>query len=245
MKVVSFLSFPFVVCLLLLSTGCSSPYQPSTYSSTYPPVYGGEVISSGPYGATMVVPPPTQAQADRALENSLRTELNRYGDLASAAPSVGIFAQGGTVTLTGTVPGTRERDMIDSLVRDTAGVVAVNDQLQVNYPPTGAVGAPVRVYTSPPDYVVNSAPIIVSSGNLTLTVQGMTLADRNLGQRVADRIRSDPNLTPLASTVNLSVSDGRVYLRGTVDTEEQHLAMVSLVQHTYGVSAVYDQLLLR
>ncbi len=245
MRIISLLS---LVSPLVLTLGCSSTY-PTSYSSTAPPVYGGEVISSGPYGATMVVPPQSQLEADRALENSLRSQLNRYGDLAGVAPGVQIYAQNGTVTLNGTVPNARDRDMIESLVRDTGGVVAVNDQLQVGYPPTypptGAVGAPVRVYTSPPDYVVNSAPIIISSGNLNLSVQGTTLADRNLGQRVADRIRSDPNIQPLASTVYISVSDGRVYLRGTVDTEEQHLAMVSLVQHTYGVTAVYDQLLVR
>ena len=229
---------------LLLGVGCSSTYHPAGYSSSAP-VYGGEVISSGPYGATMVVPARSQVEADRALENSLRGQLNRYGDLASVAPGVQIYSQNGTVTLTGTVPSVRERDMIESLVRDTGGVVAVNDQLQVGYPPTGSVGGPVRVYTAPPDYVVTSAPLVLSSGSLTLAVQGTTLSDRNLGQRVADRIRSDPNLTSLPSTINLSVSDGRVYLRGTVDTEEQHLAIISLVQHTYGVTAVYDQLLVR
>jgi osmotically-inducible protein OsmY len=242
MRIANFLS---LISCVGLTVGCSSTYPSSTYSSSSPPVYGGEIVSSGPYGATMVIPPQSQIEADRGLENSLRSQLNRYGDLAGAAPGVQIYAQNGTVTLTGTVPSTRDRDMIDSLVKNTSGVVAVNDQLMIGYPPTGVVQGPVRVYTTPPDYVVNSAPIIVASGNLTLTVQGTTLADRNLGQRVADRIRSDPNLTPLGSTINISVSDGRVYLRGTVDTEEQHLAIVSLVQHTYGVNAVYDQLLVR
>ena len=222
----------------LLVCGCESTYHPTTYNP--PPVYGGEVISSGPYGATMVLPG-NQVAADRALDNSLRAQLNRYGDLASIAPNVNIYSQSGTVTLTGTVPSPRERDMIESLVRNTSGVVAVNDQLQVNYPPTG----PARVYTTPPDYVVNTAPVIVSSGSLTLTVQGTTLADRNLGQRVADRIRADAVVAPLASNISISVSDGRVYLRGTVDSEEQHLSIVSVVQHTYGVNAVYDQLVVR
>jgi osmotically-inducible protein OsmY len=193
----------------------------------------------------MVMPPRSQIEADRALESSLRSQLDRYGDLASVAPGVQIYSQNGTVTLSGSVPSTRERDMIVSLVRNTGGVVAVNYQLQLGYPPTGAIGGPIRVYTTPPDYVVNSAPIIIASGNLTLSVQGTTLSDRNLGQRVADRIRSDPNLAPLPSTINICVSTGRVYLRGTVDTEEQHLAIVSLVQHTYGVNAVYDQLMVR
>lgn len=242
MRIASLLS---LISPLVLVVGCSSnyPYESSTYSS--PPVYGGDVVSSGPYGATMVVPPQSQIQADRALEDSLRGQIDRYGDLASTAGNIHIFSQNGTVTLTGTVPNAKDRDMIDSLVRDSRGVAGVNDELQIAYPPTGVVGAPARVYTTPPDYVVNSAPIVIASGNLTLTVQGTTLGDRNLGQRVAERIRSDPNLGPLASNINISVSDGRVYLHGTVDTEEQHLDLVSLVQHTYGVNAVYDQLMVR
>src|SRR5690242_14261743 len=110
-----------------LVVGCSTTERPAAYSST--PVYGGEVISSGPYGATMVVPgtPRSQIETDRDLENSLRGQLSRYGDLATTTPDVQIYAQSGTVTLSGTVPSVRERDMIESLVRNQPGVVAVND----------------------------------------------------------------------------------------------------------------------
>jgi osmotically-inducible protein OsmY len=78
-----------------------------------------------------------------------------------------------------------------------------------------------------------------------MTVQAATVGDRNLGERVVQRLRSDPVLTPLNSDLSVSVSDGRVYLRGTVDTEEQHLSIVSVVQHTYGVTTVFDQLTVR
>jgi len=195
----------------------------------------------------MAVPgmPKSQVEADRDLENNLRSQLNRYGDLATTTPNVQIYSQNGTVTLSGNVPSQRERDMIESLVRNQPGVLAVNDQMQVGYTPTGAVNAPVRVYTTPPDYVVGNAPAIVYSGRLNLTVQASTVADRNLGQRIVDRLRSDAALTPLASDISVSVTDGRVYLRGVVDTEEQHLSIVSVVQHTYGVAAVYDQLTVR
>jgi osmotically-inducible protein OsmY len=234
-----------IVSCLILGTGCETTERQAAYTST--PVYGGDVISSGPYGATMVVPgmPKSQIEADRDLENTLRSQLTRYGDLATTTPDVHIYAQNGTVTLSGTVPSQREREMIESLVRNQTGVVAVNDQLQVGYPPTGVVNGPARVYTTPPDYVVSSAPAIVYSGNVNVTVQAATLADRNLGQRIVDRLRADPVLTPLSSMISVSVSDGRVYLRGTVDTEQQHLSIVSMVQHTYGVNAVYDQLVVR
>jgi osmotically-inducible protein OsmY len=194
----------------------------------------------------MVIPgPKSQIEADRDLENTLRTQLNRYGDLATTTPDVQIYARSGTVTLSGTVPSQREREMIESLVRNQTGVVAVNDQLRVGYSPTGAVIGVQRVYTTPPDYVVGAAPGVTYAGNLSLTVQATTLGDGTLGQRIVDRLRADALLTPLSSALSISVSNGKVYLRGTVDTEEQHLSIVSVVQHTFGVNAVYDQLTVR
>ncbi len=107
------------------------------------------------------------------------------------------------------------------------------------------VNSPIRVYTTAPQYVVNSAPAIVYSGNVNMTVQAVSVGDRNLGERIVKRLSSDPVLAPLGSNLSISVSDGRVYLRGAVDTEEQHLSIVSVVQHTYGVTTVYDQLTVR
>jgi len=231
--------------LLLLVTGCETP-EHRTYSTSTAPVYGGDIVSSGPNGTTMVVPgtPRTQIDADRDLEANLRSQINRYGDLGTTTPDLHVYAQNGTVTLSGTVPSTRERDMIESLVRNQSGVVAVNDQLQVGYPPTGIVSGVPRVYSTPPD-VIGSTPAIVYAGNVNVTVQATTLADRNLAQRVLDRLRVDPNLAPLNSAINMAINNGQVYLRGTVYSEQQHLEIVSVVQHTYGVSAVYDQLVVR
>lgn len=244
MRMVSFLSLSS--CLLLVA-GCETSERQSAYTAT--PVYGGRIISSGPYGTTMVVPgmPKSQIEADRDLENDLRGQLNRYGDLATTTPNVQIYAQSGTVTLSGTVPSQREREMIESLVRNQQGVVAVNDQLQVGgYAPTGWVNGSARVYNTPRDYVIPSTPaIIYSSGTLTFAVQAATPTDHALASRIVDRLRIDSHLAPLASTISVIVDNARVYLRGTVDSEEQHLSIVSSVQHTYGVNAVYDQLTVR
>ena len=249
MRMMSLLGFG---ALALGMAGCSTGYRETAYSPYGPdystsPTYG-EVVTTSPSGTTMVVPgmPRTQIETDRDLESNLRSQLNRYGDLATTTPNVQIYAQSGTVTLNGTVPSERERAMIDAMVRNQPGVVALNDQLQVAaYPPTGVVNGAARVYSTSPDYPVSSAPAIVYSGNLNLTVQAATPADRNLGARLVDRLRGDSNLSPLATTISISVDAGRVWLRGTVDTEEQHLSIVSVVQHTYGVTAVYDQLTVR
>jgi osmotically-inducible protein OsmY len=242
MKIVSFLS---VISSLALVAGCTTRHQ--TAYPTTPAVYAGKVISSVPYQTTQAVPemPKSQIEPDRELENALRSQLNRYGDLATTTPNVQIHARSGTVTLSGTVPSQRELDMIESLVRDQMGVLAVNDQLQIAYPPTGVINSPVRVYTTTPQYVMNPSPAIVYAGNFNMTVQAVTVGDRNLGERVVQRLRTDPVLAPLSSNLSISVSAGRVYLRGTVDTVEQHLSIVSVVQHTDGVNMVYDQLTVR
>src|SRR5438445_332420 len=109
------LSFWGLASSLALFAGCTTDHQ--TAYTTRPGVYGGDVVSSDPYQTTMVVPgmPRTQADIDRDLEHSLRSQLNRYGDLATTTPNVQIYAQNGAVTLSGSVPSQRERDMIDSL----------------------------------------------------------------------------------------------------------------------------------
>ena len=51
----------------------------------------------------------TRAEADRALERTLRAEMSRYGDLAVNAPGVQFASRDGAVTLTGTVPSEKDR----------------------------------------------------------------------------------------------------------------------------------------
>jgi len=75
--------------------------------------------------------------------------------------------------------------------QNQSGVVAVNDQLQVGYPQLELSvvfqGSIPHLLTS-----LDSTPAIVYSGNVNVTVQATTLADRNLGQRILDRLRADP-----------------------------------------------------
>jgi osmotically-inducible protein OsmY len=228
-----------IVSLLVLASGCNDMQRQATYSSE--PAHAGEIISSGPYSSTttQVVNP-----ADRALENSLRDDLSRYGDLASVAPNVQITARNGTVTLSGTAPSERDRQMIEAMVRNAAGVTSVNDQLQVSYSPTGAYNQPSRVYSAPAPQVV-TAPLAAPGEVLNLRVQGVTDGDRILGQRIVDELRADTVLPTLVPTVNVSVAEGRVSLRGLVQNEQQRRAIISAVQRVPGVTAVYDEMRFR
>jgi osmotically-inducible protein OsmY len=129
---------------LLLVAGCAEPGTP--------PTYYGETPVHGRISA--------QAAADRSLESRIRSDLGRYGELGTVAPNVGVSARQGYVTLTGTVPAEKDRQMIDACVRNTAGVVTVNDQLQVGYSPTGATGQSTAVYApaTPPTVEVATPP---------------------------------------------------------------------------------------
>src|ERR1051325_5979768 len=131
---------------LLFAAGCASNEPVATtystpgygYSST---THGGEVLSSRSY---------YDDSADRALEASLRDQLNRYGELASVTPNLQIVARNGAVTLRGSVPNERDRQMIDTCIRNTSGVTSVSDQMQVSYAPTGTYGQSTTVYAPPP-----------------------------------------------------------------------------------------------
>ena len=93
----------------------------------------------------------------------------------------------------------------------------------MGYPPTGRIAGP------PP-------------GDINLHVQGLSAPDRALAQRILDGLRTDRNLGTMPPTVNINVSGGRVILTGTVQNEQQRLAIVSTVQRAAGLENVDDQL---
>ncbi len=250
---------------LLLVAGCAEPgTRPTYYSET--PVQG--TISA-------------QAAADRSLEARIRSDLNRYGDLAAVAPNVGISARQGNVTLTGNVPAEKDRQMIEACVRNTPGVVTVNDQVQAGYAPTGAAGQSTAVYapatpptvevTTPPPApayteqrtVVTTTPIYSEPGTpvppppgttvytdgtrsgVGLQVQASADADRDLADRIANNVRSDPVIPTLAPNVTVTVTGGRAYVTGTVESGRQKHAIIESVKRTPGVIDVIDRLHVR
>jgi len=195
----------------------------------------------------------SRAEADRALEANIRSQLDHYGDLAATEPSINIFARDGAVTLSGPVRTEKDREMIDSLIRNTGGVVAVNDKLQVMYPPTGAVTPyePARVYTSPPPEGYPPAPVILTGPAATPgqypnpRVRAASAADEPVAHRMVDQLSYDTVPAEWCQNVTITVSGGKVYLQGVVDNEEEHHAIVSSAQHCRNVKAVYDQLQVR
>jgi osmotically-inducible protein OsmY len=289
-------------CLLILAAGCASDERHSTYSSssysTEPP-FASDVISS----AT------DQSDADRALAGVVRAQFDRYGALATLSQNIQIKAKNGTVTLTGNVPGDQEKRMVDAMVENTPGVLAVHDEMRVSTVATvpfnqsdralctrvrqALVDRPTVAAYVPNIGVSADKGVVTLSGNVpseadrqtiediarntpgvaglidrmqaplqptgriepapraysadagemfSLHVQGLNETDRTVSERILQGLRTDVALTALLPIVNISVADGKVTLRGTVQTDEQRRTIVSSVQRAAGVNNVIDEL---
>ncbi len=234
--------------------GAASAQQSGTTAGTSDQSYQGS-SSSQQYSTSGSSSSQNQpSEADRALVSQIRNQLDQYGTLAQVAPSVNLDSHYGTVTLRGSVPTEREKQMILALVRTTPGVVSVNDQLTVAgagaSSPTGS--SSTRVYSSSSDQ--NNSPASGSTtGSATtintpatgdmfsLHVQGLNDTDRQVAQRIIDGLRSDSSLSQLVPKVNIDVSNGQVTLRGNVQNEQQRQTIASAVQRATG-TAINDQL---
>jgi|ERR1051326_312731 osmotically-inducible protein OsmY len=227
-----------ILSSLLFAAGCA--YQrDGMYAYSSRPLHGSETLRA-------------QQAADRSLEDSCRYQINRYGDLAADSPNVQIFCRNGAVTLTGTVRNERDKEMMEACVRNTSGVVSVDDQLNVNYPPTGTysqstVYTPAPhppVYSPPPSSsVVTTGPVGIDS--LNVQVQASTDADRDCAQRVIDTVRSDPAFTSETPTVTVTLNGGRAFIHGTAESRAQRRAIVDAVKRVPGVVEVRDDIRIR
>ena len=217
--------------MALLITGCATR-RPYVYSTP-----NGQVISTAP----------AQSSSDIALDTALRAELDRYGDLATVSPNVQVYSRDGVVTLNGAVRNERDREMIDALVRNTSGVTAVNDQLQISYPPTSSYGSGPRVYSTPPTPapVVAPPPTVVPGSAAFPQVQASSTVDQALANRIIDRLRWDSVPNSWLQNATITVNNGDVYLQGYVDDAREHEGILSSLQHTAGIRNIYDQLRVR
>jgi osmotically-inducible protein OsmY len=224
---------------LLLAAGCA-------YDQRYGSSYGGSSLHGS---EAMAV-----SAADRSLEDSVRYQITRYGDLAADSPNVQITCRSGAVTLSGSVQNERNKEMMESCVRNTSGVLSVNSQLAVIYPPTGSYSqstvytpAPQTTTYPPPEPAatpaITTGPVGVDT--LNVQVQASGDADRDCAQRIMDTVRADPAFTSQAPTVTVSLSGGRAYIYGTAESRAQRRAIVDAVKRVPGVVEVRDDISLR
>jgi osmotically-inducible protein OsmY len=170
------------------------------------------------------LPPATAGiQSDRSLADRVQQMLKNQPAVAAVASNVQVSEDHGKVTLAGIVPSQEDKNLILGVVRNTPGVVAVNDNLGVALQPTG------RTLSAPADI-------------FNLHVQGLSATDRTLAQRILDGLRTDTVLGSLLPMVDINVAGGKVTLQGTVQNEQQRRAITSAVRQAAGMDNVEDQL---
>lgn len=82
-----------------------------------------------------------------------------------------------------------------------------------------------------------------STGDVfNLHVQGLTESDLAQAQRIVERLRSSEHLASLLPTVNVIVENGKVILRGIVQSQQQKEVIESIVQRTVGMQNVINEL---
>jgi len=180
--------------------------------------------------------------ADHAVESSLRAALNER--------HVHIHVHKGIVTLEGRVSTEADRQRLEGLVRNTTGVVAVDDKLRVALPSPGAVGGlpSVPVYSEPfPELkpsvprVSTPAPVIIPDYP-KIKVQAWTEDDQPTASKIARQLREDGVPTEGFENVVITVRGGKISLTGSVDTQDAHDDIIAAIQRTTGVTAIYDRM---
>lgn len=227
----------------LCVAGCAYQQPEGTYSYSGAPIHGSQTIAR-----------PEVSAADRSLEDSVRYQINQYGELAAASPNVQITCRSGAVSLSGSVPNERDKEMMEACVRNTSGVLVVDNRLAVIYPPTGTYSqgtvypAPQTTTTYAPEPPATTATVTtgpIGVDTLNVQVQGSTDADRDCAQRVLDTVRSDPAFTGQTPTVTVSISGGRAYIYGTAESRAQRRAIVESVRRVPGIVDVRDDIRIR
>ena len=89
----------------------------------------------------------------------------------------------------------------------------------------------------------SSGQMTTSTGDVfNLHVQGLTESDLAQAQRIVERLRSSEHLASLLPTVNVIVENGKVILRGIVQSQQQKEVIESIVQRTVGMQNVINEL---
>jgi osmotically-inducible protein OsmY len=185
-------------------------------------------------------------EADDGLEKTLRANINEK--------HVDIDVHKGIVKLEGHVPNEAVRQRIDAEVRTTPGVVGVQDELKVDAasPATpGAYTTTIPIYQAPLPEVAPATPVITMPPPVViaeyphLKLQPWTTADQETANRIGYQLHANQVPTAWLQDTTITVRSGNVWVRGIVDSQEQHDMIISSLQRTGGILAIYDQLQVR
>jgi len=155
---------------------------------------------------------------DQVLVTQIRQSLNNNPNLVEVVPNIQVSAQNGTIILNGTVPNERQKQAVETLVKNTSGVLNVNNQLQVNLSPTASKSADKssRIYTE-----ASSADSGSASGSATTESKGAATDSSALSSG------SGSSSSSLSSTNRTSQSSPSQGLPPTSDRPDQEPRLYS------------------
>jgi len=139
------------------------------------------------------------------------------------------------------------------MVRNTTGVVALKDKLKVELPSPGTYGAPptAPVYLSAPPEVRTGTAVVTSPSPLIVPdyprvkVQAWSPEDQPAAGTIAAELRREAVPAAGLEDVTITVRNGIISLKGSVDGQEDREALISAIQHAGVGKAIYDQLQVR
>ena len=198
-------------------------------------------------------------EADEGVKGTLHSAITDR--------DVDIDVDHGVVTLEGKVNTEADRERIENLARQTAGVVAVKDNLKVKLPTPGDFGAipgstplqtapPLAVVPQPPTVVTApveavpvpaqpAPPIVLVPNTPTVQIQPITVTDQIAAERIAQQIDHDAVPVPQPDHVIITVNSGNAFIKGSVDGKSEHDELLASVQRAGGLNTIYDQLVVR
>jgi hyperosmotically inducible protein len=105
--------------------------EPAAQSLATPKADNTDMNVRDKSGATLTPQKQTNRKADRNLLAAVRRAVVRDKTLSTSAHNVKIVAKDGVVTLRGPVRSEREKDKVEKLAQQVAGVASVENQLDV------------------------------------------------------------------------------------------------------------------
>jgi len=148
-----------IASTVLLAVGCAHEERSARTNETVSPGYGYSAPANGTYSSSPARDSGTSSltgstsESDNSIVAQVRENLQNDPEIAFVVPNIQITANNGAIILSGSVQSEEQKRQILSRVQKVAGVVTVNNQLNVisgaSLNPTGM--GPDRLYRDAAD----------------------------------------------------------------------------------------------
>jgi len=228
-----------LVSSLLIVVGCARERSGQYSESNYSPAYGSAGTSTYSSGATVSSTNSSQTTVNRPATTyqAPASTLSTNEQAQTSTPSGRLYHEStSTTTADTTSPATSEITNRFDTAATSTNQSTVTGQNQDLTPTSQRPDAASRIYST------NQSNIGGTSDLYSTNIQGLTEADRSLGQKVIQELRTDTSLASTLPMVKVSVDSGKVTMTGTVKNEDEKTKIESAVQRVTGVSSVDNQL---